>query len=102
MLLPFIRKIIHLKILNRVSKAARKRLPKGQSAFQPGRAASEQVLAVKMLHEKALVTSDVPVQTKLIDMSKTCDIVCGNLVKQKCKCIMDKSFHSLRALTGPP
>ena len=83
MLLPLIQKILSVIILNRVSKPAMKRLSKGQNAYQLGRDTSEQALAVKLLHEKAVVTGDVPVHTKLIDIFEAFD----NVYRNSKKCV---------------
>ena len=58
-----------------------KLIPKRQSAYQHGRVTSEQILAVKMLCEKALVTVDVPVYNKLNDFSKVFGNVCQHCLK---------------------
>ena len=52
-----------------------------------------------MLYEKTLVTDDVPVHTKLIDMSKVLDIVYRNSLKEKFKCTMDDSNFFLLELS---
>ena len=88
-------------MLNRASKAAMKRIPKEQSAYQPGRGTSERTLPVKLLNETALVTDYVPVYTKLIYVSEAFENVCRNLLEKMCKCVMNVSFLSLGALTRP-
>ena len=98
MLTLLIRKIIAILISNRVFKSAMKRKPLARSAYQPGRDFSGKVLAVKMLYEKALMTVDAPVHTKLIDMSRAFDNLCENLLKEMYKRIMDESSFFLLEL----
>ena len=101
MLLPLIRKITAVIILNRVSEAAMKRLPKKQTAYQPQRGTTEKVLAVEILYEKLLVTEDVHVPTKLIDMSIHLTLCVETCSKKNVNISWTNPFHSLRALTGP-
>ena len=50
-------------------------MPKTQAAYQKGRSTTEQVLALKILIEKALISQDYDVYILLLDMSKAFDTV---------------------------
>ena len=52
-----------------------KKFPKSQAAYQPGRGTTEHVFALKILIEKAIVSSDYEINILLLDMSKAFDTI---------------------------
>ena len=75
MLISILRKTLTIALINRTWERIEKILPKDQAAYQPGRSTTEQVLAVKLLCEKAINTTDYTVYLALFDMSKAFDNV---------------------------
>ena len=59
------------RIWNRLSKD----IPTEQAAYQPGRGTTEHVWAVKMITEKAIISSNYEIYLILLDMSKAFDTV---------------------------
>ena len=51
------------------------RVPKSQAAYQKGRGTTEQVLALKILIDKAITSTDYSLYILLLDMSKAFDTV---------------------------
>ena len=73
-LLSVIRKILTIcmmRIWNHLSKD----IPTEQAAYQPGRWTTEHVWAVKMITEKAIISSNYKIYLILLDMSKAFDTV---------------------------
>ena len=54
MLLSILRKTLTIAIINRIWDRISKIIPKEQSAYQPGRSTTEQVLAIKLIIEKSI------------------------------------------------
>ena len=74
-LLSVLRKILTIAMLDRLWERLKKKLPLKQAAYQPGRGTTEQVHAVKLLVEKAIISSDYTIHLLLLDMSKAFDTV---------------------------
>ena len=69
--------------------------------YQPGRGTAEQVLALKILIDKALTTKDYDLYILLIDMSKAFDTVNRKLLLQKLEQILQPDeLHMLSILTN--
>ena len=60
-------------MLDRLWNRIKDSLPPKQAAYQPGRGTTEQVHAVKLLAEKAIISSDYNIYLLLLDMSKAFD-----------------------------
>ena len=75
MLLSVLRKILTICIIQRTWTRMKERIPHEQAAYQGGRSTTEQVLAVKLLAEKAINSSDYTIFLSLFDMSKAFDTV---------------------------
>ena len=69
-LLSILRKILTIALLNRIWDRLSYKIPKSQAAYQKGRGTTEQVLSLKILIDKALISSDYNLYLLLIDMSK--------------------------------
>ena len=75
MLLSALRKILTICIIGRIWDRLKERIPHAQAAYQGGRSGAEQVLAVKLLLEKAINSSKYEIFLFLFDMSKAFDTV---------------------------
>ena len=75
MLLSVLRKMLTICIIQRIWDRLKLRIPHEQAAYQGERSGAEQVLAVKLLLEKAINSSDYTVFLSLFDMSKAFDTV---------------------------
>ena len=90
-------------MLERIWKRVKIHIPKEQSAYQPGRGTTEQLLAVKILCEKAITTSNFPLYLQLIDMSKAFDTVNRKLLFKNLETILGQDeMHILSILTNRP
>ncbi len=72
-LLSVLQKILTIAMLDRLWEHLKENLK--QSAYQPGRTTTEQVHAVKLLVEKAIILSDNTLHLLLLNMSKAFDTV---------------------------
>ena len=70
-----LRKNLTIALFNRIWDRLATKIPKTQAAYQKGRSTTEQVLALKILIEKALTSIDYNVYLLLLDMSKAFDTV---------------------------
>ena len=74
-LLSVLRKILTICILDRIWNRLKQKIPSKQAAYQPGRGTTEQVHAIKLLAEKAIISNDYNIYLTLLDMSKAFDTV---------------------------
>ena len=74
-LLSILRKILTITLLDRTWKRLEEKIPKTQAAYQRDRGTTEQVLALKLIIEKAINSSDLDIYILLLDMSKAFDTV---------------------------
>ena len=74
-LLSVIRKILTICMMKRIWNRLSKDIPTEQAAYQPGRGTTEHVWAVKMITEKAIISSNYKIYLILLDMSKAFDTV---------------------------
>ena len=72
-LLSILRKILTIALLNRIWERLSTRIPKAQAAYQKGRGTTEQVLALKLLIDKAITSTDYDIYILLLDMSTAFD-----------------------------
>ena len=75
MLLSVLRKILTICVIGRIWDRLKARIPHEQAAYQGERSGAEQVLAVKLLAEKAINSNDYKIFLSLFDMSKAFDTV---------------------------
>ena len=74
-LLNIIRKILAIIMLERLFDRFDKEISISQSAYRPGRSTTENVFALKMLCEKAVISQNYETNILLLDMSKAFDNV---------------------------
>ena len=67
-LLSIARKVLTIVMLDRIWTRLKTYIPKEQSAYQPGRGTTEQLLSVKILCEKAITSNNFTIYMQLIDM----------------------------------
>ena len=102
-LLSVLRKILTIAMLDRLWDRLKTKLPLKQSAYQPGRGTTEQVHAIKLLVEKAILSSDYKVHLLLLDMSKAFDTVNRNKLFEHLEEILeDDELYILHRLTNNP
>ena len=87
------------RIWNRLSTL----IPKCQAAYQGGRGTTEQVLALKMMVEKAVTTNDFELYIILLDMSKAFDTVNRRILLTELEQVLNPDeMHILVLLTNRP
>ena len=102
-LLSILRKILTIALLNRIWDRLATRIPKSQAAYQRGRSTTEQVLALKILIDKALISNDYDIYILLLDMSKAFDTVNRRtLLKDLQETLEPDELHLLSILTNRP
>ena len=102
-LLSILRKILTIALLRRIWDRLETRIPKSQAAYQQGRGTTEQVLALKILIEKALISRDLNLYILLLDMSKAFDTVNRKtLIHELQKTLQPDEIHLLSVLTNRP
>ena len=74
-LLSTLRKILAIIMIRRTAKKMMTRIPPSQAAYISGRGTTEQVLAMKLLIEKAITSSFYQILLRLLDMSKAFDTI---------------------------
>ena len=74
-LLSVIRKILTICMMKRSWNRLSKDIPIEQAAYQPGRGTTEHVWEVKMIAQKAIISSNYKIYQTLLDMSKAFDTV---------------------------
>ena len=102
-LLSVLRKILTICLLERIWDRLEKEIPLEQAAYQSGRSTSEQVLALKLLAEKAILNSDYTIYVMLLDMSKAFDTVNRKTLFENLEKILRKDeIHILSIITNEP
>ena len=90
-------------LLKRIWDPLADKIPEEQAAYQPGRSTSEQVLAVKILAEKCIVSNDHKLFLALFDMSKAFDSVNrAKLFEYLEEILQPDELHLLSVLTNTP
>ena len=74
-LLSMLRKILAICLLNRIKDKIDRHIPITQAAYRQGRNTTEHVLAIKLLCDKAITSTDYQTHILLLDMSKAFDTV---------------------------
>ena len=102
-LLSILRKILTIALLNRIWDRLSCKIPKSQAAYQKGRGTTEQVLALKILIDKALISSDYNLYLLLRDMSKAFDTVNRKKLMLDLQKLLDPDeVHLLSIITNRP
>ena len=102
-LLSILRKILTIALLQRIWDRLASKIPKSQAAYQEGRGTAEQVLALKLLIEKAITSCEYNIFILLLDMSKAFDTVNRKtLIKELEKILKPDEIHLLAILTNRP
>ena len=102
-LLSILRKILTIALLERTWNRLEHKIPKSQAAYQKGRGTTEQVLALKLLIEKAITSSDYNVYILLLDMSKAFDTVNRRILMEELqKVLQPDEIYLLSVLTNRP
>ena len=102
-LLSILRKILTIALLQRIWDRLSTKIPKSQGAYQRGRGTTEQVLALKILIDKAITSTDYDLYILLLDMSKAFDTVNRKtLLEQLSKVLQPDELHLLSILTNRP
>ena len=70
-----LRKILAICLLNRIKDKIDRDIPVTQAAYRQGRNTTEHVLAIKLLCDKAMASTDYQTHILLLDMSKAFDTV---------------------------
>ena len=74
-LLPCIRKVFAICVIERTWQRLKGHIPKDQAAYQTGRSTTEQVFALKILAEKAITSQNFQIFVTMINMSAAFDTV---------------------------
>ena len=74
-LLPIVRKILAMCVIERTWEKLKHKIPKDQTAYQKGRSTTEQVFALKTLVEKAITSQNYNIIIAMMDMSAAFDTV---------------------------
>ena len=102
-LLSILRKILTIALLQRIWDRLASKIPKSQAAYQEGRGTAEQVLALKLLIDKAITSCEYNIFILLLDMSKAFDTVNRKtLIKELEKILQPDEIHLLSILTNRP
>jgi hypothetical protein len=92
-----------IALLERTWNRLATKIPKSQAAYQKGRGTTEQVLALKLLIQKAIISSDYNVYILLLDMSKAFDTVNRKvLIDELQKVLEPDETYLLGVLTNRP
>ena len=102
-LLSILRKILTIALLNRIWERLSEHIPKTQAAYQKGRGTTEQVLALKLLIDKAISSTDYDIYILLLDMSKAFDTVNRKtLMLELQEVLQPDEIHLLTLITNRP
>ncbi|MCP3931782.1 MAG: hypothetical protein GY705_22125, partial [Bacteroidetes bacterium] len=95
--------LLTIALLQRIWDRLSAKIPKAQAAYQTGRGTTEQVLALKLLIEKAITTTDYDLYILLLDMSRAFDTVNRKLLLQDLSTVLQPDeIHLLSILTNRP
>ena len=102
-LLSVLRKILTICLIDRTCDRLKQHIPSDQAAYQPGCGTTEQVFAIKLLAEKAIVSQDYNIHLLLLDMSKAFDTVNRKTLLEELQEILDgDEMHLISILTNRP
>ncbi len=98
-LLSVLRKILEISMIGRSMEKIKKKIPPTQVTYQQGQSTTEQVCSMKILAEKAIISSNYKIFILLLDMSKVFDTVRRNDLFDVLKEILDKDeIHMIKIL----
>ena len=90
-------------MLDRIWNRLKSHIPYKQAAYQPGRSTTENVHAVKLLVEKAILAKDYQIYLLLLDMSKAFEPVNRRIVFEQLEEISNEGeMHIIGILTNKP
>ena len=102
-LLSVLRKILTICLIQRTWDRLKQHIPPDQAAYQPGRGTTEQVFAIKILAEKAIISQDYKIHLLLLDMSKAFDTVNRKLLFEELQEVLDADeMYLISVLTNRP
>ena len=100
-LLSVLRKILTICLIDRIWDRLKQYIPPDQAAYQPGRGTTEQVFAIKILAEKAIISQDLFIY--YCWMSKAFDIVNRKILFEELQEILDEDeMYLISVLTNRP
>ena len=94
-LLPIVRKIFAMCVIERTWEKLKHKIPKDQAAYQKGRGTTEQVFALKTLVEKA-ITQNYNIIIIMIDMSASFDTVSRSTLMKQLEALLEP--HEMRMM----
>jgi exonuclease III len=98
-LLSMIRKILAVCMMRRVGEKINRVIPASQSAYRYGRGTTEQVMALKLMVEKAMTSSDFEVQILMMDMSRAFDTVDRAILMEDLRSILEPGeLHIIKVM----
>ena len=98
-LLSILRKIMAVCLIGRIGEKIDKQIPLSQAAYRSGRGTTEQVLAMKLMAEKAVTTPGYKCHLMLMDMSKAFDRVDRYTMMEDLKRILEEDeLHLVKIL----
>ena len=102
-LLSVLRKILTICLIDRTWDRLKQHIPPDQAAYQPGRGTTEQVFAIKILAEKAIISQDYNIHLLLLDMSKAFDTINRKILFEELQEILDEDeMYLISILTNRP
>ena len=102
-LLSVLRKILTICLIQRTWERLKNHIPPDQAAYQPGRGTTEQVFAIKILAEKAIISQDYQIHLLLLDMSKAFDTVNRKMLLEELQEVLDlDEMYLISVLTNRP
>ena len=102
-LLFVLRKILTICLIDRTWDCLKQHIPPDQAAYQPGRGTTEQVFAIKILAEKAIISQDYNIYLLLLDMSKAFDTVNRKILFEELQEILDEDeMYLISVLNNRP
>ena len=100
-LLSMLRKILAIIMIRRTCQKILAQVSKSQAAYQDGRSTTEQVLACKMMAEKAVSSKNYTTHILLMDMSKAFDTVDRAIILTELNDILQPDeLHIIKLLIG--
>ena len=87
-------------LIERTWERIQKHIPADQAAYQPGRGTTEQVFAINILAEKAIISQDYRIQLLLLDMSDTVNR--KTLFEELQEVLEEDEMHLISIFTNRP
>ena len=96
------RKISTICLIDRTWDRLKQRIPPDQAAYQPGRGTTGQVIAIKILAEKAIISQDYNICLLLLDVSKAFDRNRRILFEKLQEILNEDEMYLISILTNRP